>query len=597
MNPNQPRCYSYVRISRAVQQKGHGIERQIAASSEWAEQHGMELDQSLTLQDIGKSAFRGMNFTRGALGEFRRLLEDGTVPKGSVLLVESLDRLDRRSLRESMPAFLDLINAGCKVITLCDNMEYDSENLDLQNLVMSLMILSRAHEESKMKSERTRKANEKRLARARDGESVVPSASPSWLTYDRKRLEWVIDQSKADIVRRLFRDFSNGVTPYRIAQSLQREGIKSFRGKDAWSTTQIRRLLKSKNTIGVYSPHKRVDGERVPSGEPIKGYYPAIVDETLFYSVQNKFALMPSGDRGGAKKSDEMANLFSGLAYCPHCDGKLVYNLKNRERNLRYLICRNVSCGTCKYRSWKYEDFESTVLRYIRNELDIEVLTGDTRREEGLLKHREKLDSIKEQIKELENEISGFVRNMAVVSEDTAKDIDAQLAVVRARRNDLREQIEPLESELDRFTHAVGNAEEKKRAIDSLIDNMDSRTTGDKTNLRRKLRSQIIGIIERITPFIDEKLIEIEFRSGVSRTIAEMESGEFFIILESGDQQLICEIPHESGIPTRYTVDFSELPNITATISPEGRGYDEKAFDNLQSWIGQRQSNAQANAS
>ena len=56
----------------------------------------MILDESL--RDIGVSAFKGKNAIKGALKKFIELVEAGRIEKGSILILESLDRLSRQQV-------------------------------------------------------------------------------------------------------------------------------------------------------------------------------------------------------------------------------------------------------------------------------------------------------------------------------------------------------------------------------------------------------------------------------------------------------------------------------------------------------------------
>lgn len=57
--------------------------------------HGLELDENLTMKDLGLPAYSGDRRKDGQFGAFLELIHDGNIPKGSMLLVESLDRLSR----------------------------------------------------------------------------------------------------------------------------------------------------------------------------------------------------------------------------------------------------------------------------------------------------------------------------------------------------------------------------------------------------------------------------------------------------------------------------------------------------------------------
>jgi len=93
--PPGARVYSYLRFSDIRQKAGTSVERQEEYAAKYARENGMELDTQLTLRDEGLSAYHQKHVKKGALGVFLKAIEDGRVPPGSVLIVESLDRLSR----------------------------------------------------------------------------------------------------------------------------------------------------------------------------------------------------------------------------------------------------------------------------------------------------------------------------------------------------------------------------------------------------------------------------------------------------------------------------------------------------------------------
>ena len=153
----RPRAYSYVRMSTDEQLKGDSLRRQMETSAAYAAEHGLELVDESRLQDIGVSAFKGANVADGALGRFLAAVKANKVPRGSFLLVESLDRLSRQAPFKSFAIFSEIIGAGINIVTLTDNRVYNSAP-DLGDLVSSLVVMSRAHEESQTKSLRGREA-------------------------------------------------------------------------------------------------------------------------------------------------------------------------------------------------------------------------------------------------------------------------------------------------------------------------------------------------------------------------------------------------------------------------------------------------------
>lgn len=111
--------------------------------------------------DDGRSAYKGHNLSSGALGEFIKRCEYGEIPENSLLLVEAIDRISRRSVDEQRELWRKLkhlrINIavarfGEKVFRWDDQFEL---GYDIQLTVM----MDLAHQESKQKAERIRSAH------------------------------------------------------------------------------------------------------------------------------------------------------------------------------------------------------------------------------------------------------------------------------------------------------------------------------------------------------------------------------------------------------------------------------------------------------
>lgn len=154
------KVYSYLRFSDAKQAAGASSERQQAYAKEWARKNGLTLDESLSMRDEGLSAYHQKHIKRGALGAFLQAVEEGKVPTGSVLVVEGLDRLSRAEPIVAQGQLAQIINAGITVVTASDSKAYSQESLKANpmDLVYSLLVMIRAHEESDTKSKRVRDA-------------------------------------------------------------------------------------------------------------------------------------------------------------------------------------------------------------------------------------------------------------------------------------------------------------------------------------------------------------------------------------------------------------------------------------------------------
>ena len=78
----------------------------------------------------------------------------------AILLIESLDRLSRDRILAAQSLFLQIVQAGVTIVTLVDQRSYsfDSLNHNPLDLIISLVSMMRANEESETKSRRIREA-------------------------------------------------------------------------------------------------------------------------------------------------------------------------------------------------------------------------------------------------------------------------------------------------------------------------------------------------------------------------------------------------------------------------------------------------------
>lgn len=294
-----PLIISYLRFSQIGQAKGDSTRRQTDGAEAWCRARGVTLDNRL--DDKGISAFRGRNRTSGNLSAFLECVRDGKVPVGSTLIVEDLDRLSRQAPEEALELFLSIIRAGITVVTLIDGNEYRRGELDMQKLMVSVMRICLAHEESAKKSMRLAKAWGAKRTALESGK-VMTSVLPFWLKVENDKV--VIDEAKAAIIRQMFALVIDGFGQTIIAAKLKK------------GRSYVAKCLHNPQVIGEFQPHQLAydsDGNktRKPIGSPIKGYYPAIVGEPTYHAVQR---IMKSRRRDTGP-STEFVNLFKGICY------------------------------------------------------------------------------------------------------------------------------------------------------------------------------------------------------------------------------------------------------------------------------------------
>ena len=364
-----PKAYSYLRFSTPEQQQGDSFRRQTQLAADYARQHSLELDTSLTFQDLGVSAYRGRNAKRGALRTFLEAVEEGEIEPGSYLLVEALDRISRDQILAAQGLFLQIVQAGITLVTLSDRREYSATSINANptDLIISLVGMMRANEESAMKSRRLTAAWEAKRSRA--GERPLTAVAPAWLTLDPSSRTFQVNPERASVVQRIYREAASGRGQHAIAVGLNQDSIATFghRGRRAprWHVSYVSKLLNSAAVIGTCTPHRMVhEGglkRRAPL-EPVPNYFPAIVDEDTYHQVQ---AIRGGGRQPLRGRNTTVSNVLGGLARCPICSNTMT--LVTKGERWRYLVCTVAKAGAgCRYRAVRYADVEQAIVGSVR---------------------------------------------------------------------------------------------------------------------------------------------------------------------------------------------------------------------------------------
>ncbi|MGR6422806.1 recombinase family protein [Aeromonas veronii] len=355
------KAYSYIRFSTPKQAQGDSYRRQLQQAMDYCAEHNLQLDDK-TIDDFGTSAFRGANMSEGALGRFVDAVKHGEIEQGSYLLVESVDRLSRQAVEEALEQFLAIVRAGIVIVTLSDKQVFRRGQVDFTKLIVSIVYMARANDESEMKSRRSRAAWSNGREQARKNNKVIANSRlPSWLTRDGEQI--VPISERVAIVNEMFEMAKSGCGYEQIAKVFLDKGYKTF-GKEAdWRPAGIQAVIKSQAVIGVFQPHVIENGHRVPADEPILGYYPTIVSPALFEEVQH--LISKRNKHSGSYRKGTFNNLFSGVLRC-QCGESLRYQNKGRAGSPRnYLVCPKQNTAGCKLPNMLYGKVEPQLLQAV----------------------------------------------------------------------------------------------------------------------------------------------------------------------------------------------------------------------------------------
>jgi DNA invertase Pin-like site-specific DNA recombinase len=508
----KPKAYSYLRFSTPEQAQGDSRRRQADLAAKYAQEHGLELDNS-SYADLGISAYRGKNAAMGALRQFLEAVEDGVVPQGSFLLVENLDRLTRERIIPAQRLFLQIIEAGITIVTLTDRRSYsfESVNANPTDLIISLLSMIRANEESETKARRVREAWDAKRRKAAD--MPLTARGPSWLTLDRTKTppKWIVFEDRARIVKRIFKMAANGIGQHTIAHTLNQEGVPTFGRGKLWHRSFVKKLLESEAVVGVYTPHTQshdVTGRRVRTpGKPVPDYYPRIIGDDLYNDVR---AMRLDGRRQPSPKGARRpAHMLAGIARCGLCGAALTRVFKGAKGGKAKLVCTRAKVGAgCSYQTVNVEDVE----RAIRDDIAFLVGTAPTG-DEGLDAEMERLETTQAAIDEMLRNIADSI----AMGGDSAT---------------LRDRMRALEAERER----------SKKEQDALLEKIEAAS-------RASVEKRLAKAHDLIAADADRAEINAVLRQLLKAVVVDRKNGRLrFDWQHGGESELMFAWPQEDAV-------------------------------------------------
>lgn len=497
----QAKVYSYMRFSTPEQVEGDSINRQTTAAERWAAREGLKLDTKTTMKDLGESAFRGQHREdpdRTALADFLDQVKKGKIERGSYLVIESLDRLTRESIRPALTLLLNLIEAGIRVVQLQPREMIYDEDADAFALLIAIMELSRGHAESAMKSWRVGQAWEKARDKARGG-SVMFGRLPAWVRRtEAGELELIPERAAA--IREMIRLALDGHGEREIILRLERSGFAAFGegsqprpGKKRaalsgkWQRAYVHRLLCDRRLLGECQP-KLAGGQ--PVGPAIPNYFPPVVgaDElTRVAAIKSKKRFFPHRDR-------KNVNVFAGML---RDETGSRMGLKSNRGRVR-LISEDALDGRVEEVSFSYLVVESGLLQVIR-EVNLDELAG------GRAGARES-----ERLRAERDAAEGEV--MAALAQAEGGTLTPMLAgLLKKKETRLAELQAALDAALQAESVPSAEAWRECQSLAGLLEQAE-----DKDEMRVKIRSALRRIcrggVMMIVPRVRERLCFVQLR-------------------------------------------------------------------------------------
>lgn len=256
---------------------------------------------------------------------FNSMVKDALDGKIDLIITKSVSRFARNTV-DSLTTVRELKDAGVEVYFEKENIwTFDSKGELLITIMSSL-----AQEESRSISENVTWGHRKRFS---DGKVSIPFGN--FLGYDRgPDGNLVVNKEQAKIVKKIYRYFLEGNTPYRIAKMLTEEGIPTIQGKKKWSAGPVKNILTNEKykgdallqksfTVNFLTKEKKINEGEIPQYYVEKNHEP-IIDPKIWDFVQDLIENKPKYNN----------DIFSSKIACGSCGG--FFGPKTWHSNSKY---------------------------------------------------------------------------------------------------------------------------------------------------------------------------------------------------------------------------------------------------------------------
>lgn len=452
-------AYFYTRISSKSQISGEGLNRQEDFITKFLDginasnQDGIQYIQSKIINDSGVSAYDGSNILDGELGKFIIDAENGKIEKGSLLVLEALDRLSRQKISESRKLILRIFDAGIKIAIVKYNIIFDDSSSN--EIGADLLVTAGLHlafMESEQKSVRLRDTFARKREKIANGIAVKNSHMPFWMVFEDNKFTLLPEQVKH--VELIFKLRIEGMGLHSITRYFNEKGIRlagnKSKSKNPLNSTRVTDILKHRGVYGAYEIFKNDytnTRRRISTGEIVEGYYPKIVSKEDFDIVQGMFE--------GKRSIRKVVNIFSGLTKCSCCGSNYGY-FKQSDIHT-FLRCSSMSqpkniTEKCKNGSINYEKvILPNFINYFGN-YDFRELLKDTSDHDQIIELEQKINSKLEDKKKITKNKSYYDALMqSYIENDDLESINETRKTVLAlsrQRQKINEEIKDIESKL-----------------------------------------------------------------------------------------------------------------------------------------------------
>lgn len=516
------KAFSYTRMSSKKQIKGDSLRRQLKKAHDAAAEHDWILDDSL--QDIGVSGYTGKHIDDGELGRFIEMCEGGEIENGSVLIIENLDRFSRQRAAVAFTIFWSILETGVDIYICDERRLFTEDNMDMGNLFMTIGGMIRANEESKRKGDMIGLEWARKRADAKN--KILSVRCPAWLQISEDKTHFTIIKERQKTIHYIYKLCLEGNGYNAITTQLNTEQVPMFNKGKGWHSSYVLKILRGKEVLGHFQPRKTA--KRIPDGDVIEDYFPAVIDEETYYQAQK--AIDSRVDAGKGRKGKKYSNIFTGIIKCGECRGSMMFkkHVKKKRPNYEHktLRCYSASMGVCEHNeAHRYDDIEVLVLKNLRR-LAITTLSKPQKSKRKIV--LENLDTDRGKLATVTKRRERLLLQYA----DSDSDDETVLGVIAKLGEDekklkksvaqLTESLKKVSMPTEHTSAVVGNIE----AYMKLIEGADEKEV---FRVRNIIAAELKKIVKKIDIYNDGSV-----------AMEDLQTGELYFLTDMADKELMA---------------------------------------------------------
>lgn len=459
---------------------------------------------------------------------YQKLRKKMLLHEYDILIIKDFSRFSRRNSK-GLVELEDLRDAGMRIVSIGDSIDYptfdDWTAIQFRFLINEMPVTDTS---KKVRSVVKRRQEEGRWICA------VPYG---YVMTNSKLMQFEVDEPAAEVVREIFRLYSEGWGYKRIANHLTDKHIPTprmtekerreangeeckLRGKSEWSIITVSEILRNDFYIGTLRQgkyrRKKINGSDMKLEETdhlvFEDNHTPIVDYKLFAGVQEQIKHRTNNNYRGVKKYD---NIYSGYLFCGDC-GSPMFSMSRGD------IPQAYRCGTyhkrgskaCSSHHTRVDMLDELLRSFIRQVKDNSE-TMLEKLQESINRERTETSSSKSVVEVLEQQMEDTRSEIKMLARQHVKDIAKHPEREEILEEIYSEQIDELTLRLEGLRNQMQLAADKHNMIVKV--NRTAKTVmnvfDDILNKKTLTKADVDFIIQRITVYEDR--IDIKLRSDI----------------------------------------------------------------------------------